>query len=206
MKKIFLSLVLFSTFLVNAQEESKDKMDISEYKGMSLEGLSGIQFTTLPGNYNPTNYMFGLFPRYNFLAPKDWISLAASSPSQLGLNIVGSSSGSLIQFSADVPVALDLNIGARATGDNESLVGGFVGGGFNYNFTYFTASTIKINSHSVGPMVHAGFRWDLTGRPLGVRVAYMWGLLNNFEQDDSIIYEGNTYPTVLTINLLYGIR
>lgn len=205
MKHLILITAIFASCFLGAQE-TKEKLDLEEYAGFSLEGMTGLQFVSLPGDYNPSNYTFGFLGRYNFIAPTEWISLSASSPTQMGLNIIASNAGSLMQFSADIPFALDLNLGARATTDNLNMIGGFMGGGINYNYTFLNYSTIKINSHSFGPMVHAGIRWDLNNRPMGLRVSYMWGLFNNFEKDEAVVYEGKSYPTVLTINLLYGIQ
>lgn len=195
----FLPLIGFSQVKNNA-------VVYDEFSGYSLDGLSGIQMASIPGDLNPVNYMFGLFGRYNFVAPVNWFSVSAGSPSQLGLNLIASNQGSLLQFTAGIPATIDLNIGARATSENESLIGAFVGGGINYNYTYFKLNNSTINSHAFGPVLHGGFRWTYYGRPLGLRVAHLWGFLNNTELDPTLIIEGRNYPTFLTINLMYGIQ
>lgn len=202
MKYILLFCIVFSSHFVFSQEE-KSAFDVDK---LSLEALTGIQLSIQPGDYDPSNYLLGVFARYNFYSPKDWISVSLSTPAQFGLNMVSTSSGTLTQFSTDIPLTIDLNLGARAINENENLIGGFVGGGLGYNFTYFTVGATKINSHSSGPIVHAGFRLNLNGRPVGIRAAYMWGLINNFEKDEFLIYEEYSFPTTLTLNLFYSIR
>lgn len=203
--KIQLVFLLAFLPIFGFAQEKKSTIVYDEFAGFNIDGLTGIQSAVIPGDYNPTNYMIGILGRYNFIAPVDWFSISAGSPTQLGLNVIAGSQGSLVQFTAGIPATLDLNVGARATTENESLIGAFVGAGINYNYTYFKLFESTINSHAFGPVVHGGFRWTYYGRPLGFRIAYLWGLIHNTEMDPFLTYEGKDYPVFISFNLMYGI-
>lgn len=205
MKHFIIAFLLIFSGSSFSQEESI-VVNFDEYVGWNVDGMTGLQFGYHPGNGEPAIYTFGLYPRYNFFAPTEWFSISAGAPLQMGLDFLTFNSDLFVSFAADIPATIDINIGARSTTYNESLVGAFIGGGINYNYSYFLAGDNKLRSHAFGPIVHGGFRWTYYGRPLGVRAAYLWGLANNVEQDPFILFEGPTYPRFLSVSLLVGLK
>jgi len=208
--KYFLFTILFSATLFLSAQNVQDEDEVyhekfDEYKGLKLDGIGGLQMGIHPANFNTIIYTIGAFPRYSFVAPKDWFSISAGVPIQFGFDLLSTSSGSFISFTSDVPLVIDVNIGSQSTPDSEYYVGAFAGAGLNYNLSYFLYNNQKLVSHSFGPLVHAGLRWLYNERPVGFRVSYLWGLLNNVEEDPAIIYEKKTYPTFITFNITYGI-
>ncbi len=204
---ILSGLALFSS-AQDVQDENNDddsKVKYDEYKGIKIDGMAGIQYGIHPANFNTVIYTLGAFPRYNFVAPKDWVSISAGVPVQMGFDLLSGSGGTFISFTSDLPAVVDLNLGSQSTPEDEYYVGGFVGGGINYNLSYFLYNNQKIVSHSFGPVVHAGLRWRYNGRPGGIRVAYLRGLISNFEKDDFLVNDEDLYPSFISLNLTYGI-
>jgi len=203
-KLIFIIPILFSLVGFSQSDESSDG-----YKGFSIEMFGSIQF-----NYQPDNdltipfYGFGFNPRYNFYAPQDYLSFSAGMPINLGIEAYGSTGGSAIQFFTDVPAEISFNIGDRATSSGEYYFGGFLGAGINYNYaSYRNSFGFNVNSHAVGPMVSGGLRYRYLQRPVGIRVSYMHGLINNFKEDpcNCIEYANGTSPKILTLSIIYGV-
>jgi hypothetical protein len=205
MKYFLLTFFLCTTIFLPAQEEKTETIKkYNEYGGLNLGGILGMQLGDHPGDINTQNFTLGVFPRYTLVAPNDWFGISVGSPLQLGLDIRSSTSGSLVSFAADLPAVADINFGSQANPYSEFYVGAFIGAGIDYNLTYFSVNDQKLSSHSFGPIVHGGLRWIYNDRPMGLRIAYMWGLVNNLEKDPAIIYEGNTYPSFLSFNLTYA--
>ena len=124
-----------------------------------------------------------------------------------GVDAYGSSFASYFKFFADVPVELTLNVGSRATKNADYLFGAYVGGGVDYNYSVFSDSFgFRASTHSFGPIVSAGIRYKYLGRPLGIRISYMLGVVNNFKEDPYIIYNNSTNPKILTLSLAYGVQ
>jgi hypothetical protein len=149
------------------------KPNFREFSGFSYEVLAGI---FIPSSFNLIYYGFGFYPRYNIIAPKDWISLSIGSPSNVGIDFAAGSFGTLFRYMIDIPITMDVNLGARATKNNESLFGAFLGAGLNYDFMHIALNDTKLNINTFGPVMHGGFRWTMNGRPSGVRFSYLTGI------------------------------
>ncbi len=207
--KLFLNLLII-TLLSPAQndqnEDSSPQERYNEYKGNKLDGMMGIQLGYHPANFNTIIYTIGGFPRHNFVAPKDWFSISAGAPVQFGFDLLSGNAGTFVSFTSDLPAVVDINLGAQSTTDSEYYIGGFIGGGVNYNLSYFLYNNQKIVSHSFGPIVHAGLKWLYKERPVGFRVSYLKGVINNAEKDEWLVNDTeDLYPTFITLNVTYGI-
>ena len=206
MKKILSTILIVISSAVNAQDSNMP----ADYNGISTELFATYQFNHQPGNgLLIPFYGFGAYPRYNFLAQNDYLSLAIGTPLNGGFDFAASTAGSMIQYFIDLPTELTLNFGERATTSADYYFGGYIGGGFGYNYAVYSDSFgFKAKSSSFGPMVSAGIRYKYMGRPLGIRVSYMIGYLNNFKPDpcNCIEYENGTIPKVLNLSIAYGVR
>ena len=191
-----------------------------EYQGWSADAMAGM---FIPSSVPLIFYSFGAYPRYNFFAPKDYITLSLGSPLNFGFNFSAGTFGSLVQFMGDVPLTIDLNIGSRATEFNESLFGGYIGGGINYDYMFYqrilqseaTEYLEKVNLHTLGFMIHGGFRWEINGKQTGFRVSYLSGFPKSTpdvvnvggewvtSEDQSTQTPGNK---ILSISVIYGIN
>ena len=205
MKKTLLLLILINQSLF-AQKDAVD--DLMGFTGPALEGMSGLQFGVLPNSdEDPFSTLFGFFPRYNFHAPKNWYSFSVGAPMGFGVSFGYTSSlGSTYNISADLPVTLDINLGHHATASSNVLFGGFFGIGAGYNFTKYNYFGIRYaNLHSLGPVIHGGFRWIYAGRPTGFRIAYMPVLSSNYNTPDGIVQVEKFNPYFITISLVYKV-
>ena len=169
-----------------------DKPNFKEFSGFSYEILAGF---FIPSSIPLVYYSFGFYPRYNILAPKDWISLSVGSPTNAGFDFAAGSGGSLIRYMLDIPLTLDVNLGARATKDNTSIFGAFLGAGLNYNFMHVTFNNYKADVNTFGPVIHGGLRWMMNGRPSGIRISYLTGLS----------FDGLPSNRVFAFSFVYGI-
>ncbi len=205
MKKL-LFLFLVSISLENFSQEDEG-VTYAKYSGWSMEAFITGQFSEQPGSdIILPFYGIGLYPRYNH-SLVDYFSVAIGTPINGGVDAQGSSIGSYFQFFADVPIELSLNFGSKATKDADYFFGAYIGGGLDYNYSVFSNSFgYKVNSHSFGPMISAGIRYMYLGRPLGIRLSYMSGIVNNFKEDPYIIYSNSTNPKILTLSLAYSVQ
>ena len=206
---LFLNLLIIPLLSPSQNDQNEDlspHVKYNEYKGAKLDGMMGIQLGYHPANFNTMIYTLGGFPRYNFVAPKDWFSISAGAPIQVGFDLLSGNAGTFVSFTSDLPTVIDINLGAQSTADSEYYIGGFIGGGVNYNLSYFLYNTQKIVSHSFGPVVHAGLRWLYKERPVGFRISYLKGEINNAEKDEWLVNDKeDLYPTFITLNVTYGI-
>lgn len=204
MKKLIVVCLLFTLFFNStAQEVEPKKLGYREFQSWSVEAMGGI---FLPLNYNLSYYNFGVYPRYNFAAPKDYLSVSAGFPLNFGFNFFGSNTGTIIQLMTDVPITVDVNFGARATPYNESLFGAYLGAGFDYNFMNFTYGSFKIIQHTFGPTIHGGLKWTFNGRDTGIRISYTSGFGTADEVVNGIIVAGESGNKILSFSLIYGIK
>ena len=197
---VFCSLSLLGQ---NDTEELKAIEPYKVYQSWSADMTAGL---FLPLKYSLNYYGFGFFPRYNFIAPKEYLSVSAGAPMNVGLDVFVSSGGSIIQYMIDLPLVLDFNIGSRATRFDDTPFGAFLGGGLAYNFSHLTFGTANLNLHTFGPMVHGGFRWRMNGRETGVRISYLSGFGKRSEEVNGIIVEGQPGNKILSISVIYGIN
>jgi hypothetical protein len=166
-----------------------------EYQSWSVDAMGGV---FLPSQINLLFYSFGVYPRYNVFAPKDYFSISAGVPANIGFSFSAGPFGTFIQFMGDVPLTIDLNIGSRATPFNESIFGAYVGGGINYNFMYYQINGSNTNLHSLGPVIHGGFRWTINGRETGFRISYLNGI--------GELEESERRNSILSISVIYGVK
>ena len=207
MKKYFtIALFLLISVAVVGQEEEEVEEELKwyqEYQGWSYEAMAGL---FLPTNPNFPFYSFGVHPRYNIIAPKDYLSISAGMPFNFGVNLVSGFNGTLVQLMAGTPLTMDLNIGARATPFNEHLFGGYVGFGLDYNFMHFSVNSGSQTVHTLGPIIHGGFRWEYRGRPTGFRISYTNGFDGSDKIENGIIIEGDKGSNIFTFSILYGVN
>ena len=205
MKKL-LFLFLVSISLENFSQEDEG-VTYAKYSGWSMEAFITGQFSEQPGSDMILPfYGIGLYPRYN-RSLVNYFSVAIGTPINGGFEAQGSSTGSYFQFFADVPIELSLNLGSQATKDADYFFGAYIGGGLDYNYSVFSNSLgYRVNSHSFGPMISAGIRYMFRGRPIGIRLSYMLGMVNNFKEDPYIIYNKSTNPKILTLSLTSSVR
>lgn len=206
MKNLLSIILFFITSSIFAQESNTP----TDHTGWSTELFASYQFNIQPGNeLTIPFYGFGAYPRYNFLAQNDYLSLGFGTPVNGGLDFAASSAGSIWQYFIDLPAELTLNFGERATSNADYLFGGYIGGGFGYNYAVYSDSFgFQAKSSSFGPMISAGVRYKYMGRPLGIRASYMVGFSNNFKEDpcNCIEYENGTIPKVLNLSIAYGVQ
>lgn len=174
-----------------------------EYQSWSADAMGGLFF---PSTVNLLFYSFGIYPRYNFIAPKDYLTVSVGSPLNLGFSFSAGSFGTFMQFMGDIPLTVDLNIGSRATPFNESLFGAYIGAGLNYNYMFYQINDEKARIHTVGPMIHGGFRWEINGRETGFRVSYLSGFGTADETVNGIVVEGSPGNKIFSISVIYGIK
>lgn len=185
-----------------------DDIMMETYEGWGVDMFVTAQLSLQPAtDYPLLFYGVGAYPRYNFYAPQDYYSIAVGLPLNAGLDAYGSSAGSYYQYFIDVPVELTFNAGYKATLHADYYMGGYLGAGLDYNYSVISSTLgTKIQTIAIGPMISGGLRYEYMGRPVGLRASFMWGLINNFEEDpcNCIEYENGTTPRVLSLSLTYG--
>lgn len=193
--------------LVNVSQEEEEGVPFAEYSGWDLEALLTTQFSMQPSSdVGIPFYGMGIYPRYNY-SLVDYFSVGFGSPINGGIDATSSSYGSYFKFFTDIPIELTLNFGSKATKDADYLFGAYFGGGLDYNYSVFSNSSgFRASTHSFGPMASAGIRYNYFGRPLGIRLSYMLGIVNNFKEDPYIVYTNSTNPKILTLSIAYGVQ
>lgn len=147
-------------------------------------GTGKTHADSVVGSSKPAYAVYGAFyfPRINVLENKS-VSVGFSAPITAGISATNNG-GSRIGFGFDLPLMVDLSVGAGSSDKAESLVGGFIGAGFglthadqknNYSAPGWTGVE-RYKGTSFGPVVHTGFRyahykWDFT-----IRLFYKKGL------------------------------
>lgn len=200
MRTAIIALFVSLTTLAHAQN-GIDDLDYN-VEGFGTISINNNQLGAIPF------YGVGIYPRLNFYTPADYFSLGVGTPANIGVDFVAGSFGTQILFFTDVPLELSMNIGERATKDGEFLFGGYMGAGVDYNFSYFvnSFSNTKVSLHSFGPHASIGFRWRYFSRPLGVRLSVMYGVVNNYKEDPTIINDQNITPTIYNLSVVYGMQ
>jgi hypothetical protein len=154
-------------------------------------GLS-IFVATAGGGSSAVNGGFMYAPRFNFIE-QDNLSVSAGIPFSIGLSgsysssynsNYGSSTSNTLSVMADIPLVINLNMGAGSSKENENRFGYFVGAGFGYHYGTYNLSDV-LNGENVstkfsttGPVGNAGIRFAV-GRGshnIEVRFQYMKGL------------------------------
>lgn len=175
------------------KKKATGKEVFKEYQSWSVDAMGGVFLSNASGFLFAS---FGAYPRYNFIAPKDYLTVSVGSPLNLGFSFIGSSVGTFVQFMGDIPLTVDINIGSRATPFNESLFGGYLGAGLDYNYMFIQDNDEKVNLHTFGPTIHGGLRWRINGRETGFRVSYLSGFGTTEDPGNQVI----------SISVVYGIK
>jgi hypothetical protein len=144
------------------------------------------------GGQTAVNGGISYSPRFNFIEQEN-ISISVGIPFTVGVSgsysanynsQYGSSSSNTLSVMLNVPMIINLNMGAGATKETEDRFGYFVGAGFGYHYGTYNISDI-INGDEVGtkfstigPVGNAGVRFAV-GRGshnVEVRLQYMKGI------------------------------
>ena len=92
---------------------------------------------------------------------------------------------------ANLPLMVNVNLGAGSSKDCEDRFGFFIGGGFDYHFgtqtvydDYYEESSSKSGS-TYGPAGNIGFRFAVGSHQKNIeaRLSYMKGLKENYKAD-----------------------
>ncbi len=181
MRAFIIGLLLAGCFL------QKGEAQFYHQVGAGIFGGSGqVPADAAPGYSHPSYAVYGAFyfPRFNAFENKS-LALSAGVPLTAGISAgANNGSGSRIGFGVDVPLMIDLSVGAGSSDKSEAIVGGFIGAGFgfthaNQQYTYSAPGWSGVERYkgtSYGPVVHTGFRyahykWDFT-----IRLFYKSGL------------------------------
>lgn len=149
-------------------------------------GLGKVPAGVAPGYSNPSYAVYGAFyfPRFNAFESKS-LSLSAGVPITAGISAgANNGSGSRIGFGVDVPLMIDLSVGAGSSDKAQSIVGGFIGAGFgfthaNQKYTYSAPGWTDVERYkgtSYGPVLHTGFRYTHYKYDFTIRLFYKKGL------------------------------
>lgn len=150
-----------------------------------------------------TDARIGVFfiyaPRIDFLE-NDHTSLSVSLPltvggstnftydSEYGGYYSSSYDNNSLNFNVNLPVMFNVNFGAGSSRANMSRLGGYIGGGFGYNYNastdhavyneYGDMELINMGGSTFGPAANGGFRIRTgnKGRNIEIRLYYFRGL------------------------------
>jgi hypothetical protein len=207
--------LLILCFLISsisfAQEEDRNyESDVvvrngKKYAGWTFESLSGIHFF-IDDVVSRSIYTLGVFPRYNFYAPKRNFSLSSGFPIGLGFGFASANGLSYYNFLMQTPITVDLNLGTHATKEFTSPFGFYVGGGINNNFTAVGAGLNRARFYTFGPIVHGGFRWMYRGRVNGFNISYSqpFGEKTETIPGSGIIVENTNNRRIISFTIIYG--
>jgi hypothetical protein len=210
-KNFIIIFCLFFSSLALAQEENRDYesdvvvRDGKKYAGWTFESLSGIHFF-IDDIVSRSIYTLGVYPRYNFHAPKKNYSLSTGFPMGLGFGFASANGLSYYNFLIQTPITVDLNLGTHATKNFTSPFGFYIGGGINNNFTAVGAGLNRARFYTFGPIVHGGFRWMYRGRVNGFNVSYSqpFGEKTETIPGSGIIVQNTNNRRIFSITLIYG--
>jgi hypothetical protein len=152
-----------------------------------MQGAGVTIFVATVNNSDPSAVGgFTYSPRFNF-AEMENMSLSVGIPLSAGIseyyNSMDPEENSL-SFMLNVPLMINLNVGAGSTKENESRFGFFIGAGFgyhlgSYNFTdgYDESSSYQAKS-SYGPAGNAGVRIAVGNhqKNIEIRLSYLKGI------------------------------
>lgn len=111
----------------------------------------------------------------------------------LGLGFSFNSREGASSFCLDAPVTADINLGHASNPDADSRFGGFAGVGFGYNIMGGYDDVFGgFTSKNMGPLLHAGMRFVIRERSIGLRASYMFNIKG-----------AETSANVLGLNLFY---
>jgi len=162
-----------------------------------MHGVGTGVFVEKSKGYDPVaTAIFTYSPRIN-LTESDFMSLSVGIPLTVGLS-VNYQSGNYyseetggFNFMANLPLMLNVNLGAGSSKEYEDRFGFFLGGGFGYHFgtqtvydDYYEGSSSKTGS-TYGPAGNIGFRFAVGSHQKNIeaRLSYMKGLKENYQAD-----------------------
>jgi len=167
-------------------------ISIASYSQSFMHGAGfSIFVASAPGGNTTPNGGLMYSPRFNFIEGED-MSVSVGIPLSAGFSInynsrdyYGESSNSSSAM-LDIPLMVNLNMGAGSTKEAESRFGYFVGAGFGYhygtiNYSDYYGDEVSSNINSYGPAGNAGIRFGVgnSGKTIEVRFSYMKGLDNS---------------------------
>jgi hypothetical protein len=128
-------------------------------------------------------------PRFNFVEMEN-MSVSVGVPLTVGVSGYYNSmddENSSLSFMVNVPLMINLNVGAGSTKENERRFGFFVGAGFGYHLGSFTTNTTdgygdEFSSYSAkssyGPAANAGVRIAVGShhKNIEIRLSYLKGI------------------------------
>lgn len=162
-KTIKLAIVVLLTVCLkhtNAQVEFMHSLGLTAYSfSNTSEAGSGYGF-----NYSP---------RLNFLELGNDLNLSIGSHLGGGFSLNSRTGGTAL---LDIPLTCELNFGHAANSDASSDFGGFVGGGFGYNYMAYESTWGGGTSSTAGIYVDGGVKFMFREQSYGVKVSYLKGL------------------------------
>jgi hypothetical protein len=135
-------------------------------------------------------------PRVN-ITESDFMSLSVGVPLTVGLSgnyqsssYYGEESGSF-NFMANIPLMVNVNLGAGSSKECEDRFGFFLGAGFGYHFgtqTYiddYYEENVSKSGSTYGPAGNIGFRFAVGSHQKNIeaRLSYMKGLKDTYKTD-----------------------
>jgi hypothetical protein len=176
MKKIALVIALFLISLIGFSQSF-------------MQGAGLTIFVATVNNSDPSVVGgFTYSPRFNF-AEMENMSLSVGIPLSAGISEYYNSmdpDGNSLSFMLNVPLMINLNVGAGSTKENESRLGFFVGAGFGYHLgSYNTNVTDGYDEYSsyqakssYGPAANAGVRIAVGNhqKNIEIRLSYLKGI------------------------------
>ena len=180
MRALFICLLLTFCFLHKGSAQFYQQLGAGIFAGRGKPPTGAGA-----GNINPSYAVYGAFyfPRINAFETKT-VSVSASMPVTAGILAANDEGSSRLGFGIDLPLMIDLSMGAGASDKTESIAGGFIGAGFglthaNQKYTYTSPGWTGVERYkgtSYGPVLHAGFRYAHYKYDLTIRLFYKRGL------------------------------
>jgi len=165
-------------------------ISIASYSQSFMHGAGFSIFVASAGGNTTPNGGLMYSPRFNFIEGED-MSVSVGVPLSAGFslnystgNYYGESNNSS-SLMLDVPLVVNLNMGAGSTHEAESRFCYFFGAGFGYHYGtlkysdyYGEEYSSKINSY--GPVGNLGIRFGVgnSGKNIEVRFSYLKGVDN----------------------------
>jgi hypothetical protein len=160
--------------------------------GFSQSFMQGAGLTIFVATVNNSDPAviggFTYSPRFNFMENEN-MSLSIGVPLSAGIseyyNSIDPTDNSL-SYMVNVPLMINLNVGAGSTHGNQRRFGFFVGAGFGYEYGSYSTNysdgyseySSYIAKGSYGPAANAGMRFAVGrgGKNVEVRLSYLRGI------------------------------
>lgn len=165
MRLLTLSLAVLLTTSVRGQKFSHEI-------GASLALVVWEEKTEIPEGFYPDEDikenasvlypMLTYSPRYSFLQMKK-SSVSISAPVSIGGGLARNYATDDLgfAFTYDLPLVVDYNFGSGSLPETESGVGGYLGGGFSYQYFSISGSIASdLKKSTSGPLIRGGVRFS----------------------------------------------